>query len=742
MPFLPQIRSYMYDARPTVLATAAACFEWSVAEHPEMVASPFPMCFTEDALALLLATVGSRFPETGAKGFGPMNRIGFDRVEFDERGSSGATGGTYAPDVAWGADRQSFHMRAEYLRLWSGDIHSHPGGAGRPSSRAGRGLGDLGYVEEVFEQNETMEYFLLPILTGAGTGRVQIHPWVVRRGWVSQPMIADVKICNAWEFPTRIFNPIWEAEVAAEKAARVMRDAGAAPWNAPLTVGLPGSDLPFGPPPQIDLSAIGLERADVDSPVGATPAEVASYDSAAAPAVDAAEAAVPGPVADVAPVATPAGEQVWVWFQVRVPAQTLSGRVFVQGGPQALGAWGPGLELRRLGPTEYGGSCLLPVGEQFDWKLTRGGWETVEKSALGAEIPNRVATVRVGSQLHVEVARWADDRGAMPRSVDRKEWLRRMTGAISHRFHEKTILTIGVGGGSYTVEKLARLLPGHLKNVDPDVVELHNLARTAYSLSDIGLPKVDALRRRIAEINPDIRVSSYPADVLTLSDAELAALFDGVDLVVAGTDRFEAQARVNELALRYRVPAVFVGMNAGAQGGRVLWTIPGETGCHRCLAPERYTLAETARSSKAAATRAETPGPDTVGPDVSLDLVGEVGALPDCAFVDAVALKVIVAVLERGEDSAAGRFYGEMQRRNDVMVRCHPEFAYGEAVWDALLNDLPKEPKDLAAELRREALFSMDSAWMRGAHDPACPVCGPRSVSVPPKEEHAPDSTH
>lgn len=189
---------------------------WSYARHPEAPPCPFPLCFTEASIHALLDSVGSRPAESGAKGFGPLAQLGFDVIEYDASGSESAGGTVYAPDERWGAARQAWHMSAAAQRLWTGDAHSHPGDLGWPSGRAGRGLGDLGYVEFVFEQNESMEYFLIPILTRTATDHVTIHAWVCQRGDIGSPMIAEVKVCEASEFPERVFNPTWVASLGGE----------------------------------------------------------------------------------------------------------------------------------------------------------------------------------------------------------------------------------------------------------------------------------------------------------------------------------------------------------------------------------------------------------------------------------------------------------------------------------------------------------------------------------------------
>lgn len=184
--------------------------------------APFPLCFTEVALNHFIETVGARRPETGGMGFGPIGRMGIDHFEFDRRGSSNASSAVYSPDEVWGAERQDYWMsRPEgEQKLWSSGLHSHPGGLfpTHPSSRAGEGLGDLGYAREVFACNESMQYFLMPILTNTGSfdKQVMLAPWVVCRDNPDRAMLAEVKVCaSASEFPERVFNPEFEERLQA-----------------------------------------------------------------------------------------------------------------------------------------------------------------------------------------------------------------------------------------------------------------------------------------------------------------------------------------------------------------------------------------------------------------------------------------------------------------------------------------------------------------------------------------------
>lgn len=205
-------------SRPVVRATPIPrLYAATPAAFPAAARAPFPLCITRPAIEQLMATVGSRPPESGAKAFGPPDRFGIDTIEFDERGSSRATGGVYSPDTEWGDARCAHWLGQpdELVKVWTGDIHSHPGDFNHPSQKSGEALGDLGYAEAVFARNEAMQYFAIPIVTRPGSDAVLITPWLVCRDAPLRPMLADLAICEVAEFPPRVFNPAWERALAA-----------------------------------------------------------------------------------------------------------------------------------------------------------------------------------------------------------------------------------------------------------------------------------------------------------------------------------------------------------------------------------------------------------------------------------------------------------------------------------------------------------------------------------------------
>lgn len=100
-----------------------------------------------------------------------------------------------------------------------------------------------------------------------------------------------------------------------------------------------------------------------------------------------------------------------VHFEVMAPASTPTGSVlWLSGNHAGLGQWsGAGVRLVRDGDGRHHATLDLPMGAALEFKVTRGGWDTVEKTATGAEIPNRTWRVTgPRDTVRIEVAAWRD----------------------------------------------------------------------------------------------------------------------------------------------------------------------------------------------------------------------------------------------------------------------------------------------------------------------------------------------
>lgn len=104
--------------------------------------------------------------------------------------------------------------------------------------------------------------------------------------------------------------------------------------------------------------------------------------------------------------------EVSIRLRVEVPSSTPStDTVYLTGSLEELGSWNPGVvPLTRQSDGTWEIGLVLPRGQQFEFKFTRGSWTTVEKDASCKELSNRVEQA-ADTAVELTVAKWADQCG-------------------------------------------------------------------------------------------------------------------------------------------------------------------------------------------------------------------------------------------------------------------------------------------------------------------------------------------
>ena len=123
---------------------------------------------------------------------------------------------------------------------------------------------------------------------------------------------------------------------------------------------------------------------------------------------------------------------------------------------------------------------------------------------------------------------------------------------ILERLDETKVIIFGVGGvGSWCAEGLVRSGIGHLTIVDSDRVCITNVNRQMMATSKtIGMVKVEALKERLLEINPDADIKAIQA----IYSEETADQFDldSYDYIVDAIDSLKDKASLILNATRSR----------------------------------------------------------------------------------------------------------------------------------------------------------------------------------------------
>jgi hypothetical protein len=151
------------------------------------------------------------------------------------------------------------------------------------------------------------------------------------------------------------------------------------------------------------------------------------------------------------------------------------------------------------------------------------------------------------------------------------------------------VVCVGVGGANGICESMVRSGLGSIVLVDFDKVDENNLVTQGYYRNDIGRLKVDALKERLLNINPKLKVKVFAEDFTKMAEADKETYVGQADLLLMMTDDFYAQAHGNIVGLKYQVPTVFAMTYEKARCSEITFTIPGVTpGCHRCAVSARY----------------------------------------------------------------------------------------------------------------------------------------------------------
>jgi tRNA A37 threonylcarbamoyladenosine dehydratase len=133
------------------------------------------------------------------------------------------------------------------------------------------------------------------------------------------------------------------------------------------------------------------------------------------------------------------------------------------------------------------------------------------------------------------------------------------------RFRKAHVCVIGVGGvGSWIVEALARSAIGKLTLIDLDNVAESNVNRQIQALSTtIGMPKIEALKQRIALINPYCEVELVE-DFIDPDNIPQMVAPGKYDYVFDAIDSVKAKAALIAHCRDHAIPLTVIG-GAGGQ---------------------------------------------------------------------------------------------------------------------------------------------------------------------------------
>lgn len=123
--------------------------------------------------------------------------------------------------------------------------------------------------------------------------------------------------------------------------------------------------------------------------------------------------------------------------------------------------------------------------------------------------------------------------------------------------NSKTVAIFGIGGvGGYVAESLARTGIKNLILVDNDTISISNINRQIIALhSTVGKAKVDVMKKRLEDINPNINITTFKTFIKDGNSKEIL-LSQKVDYIVDAIDTVSAKLELIKFANELNIPII------------------------------------------------------------------------------------------------------------------------------------------------------------------------------------------
>lgn len=232
----------------------------------------------------------------------------------------------------------------------------------------------------------------------------------------------------------------------------------------------------------------------------------------------------------------------------------------------------------------------------------------------------------------------------------------RNTGILeSNIMRDKNVVILGCGSvGSLVALELTRAGVENFLLVDNDIVEYHNICRHQCSIIDVGSYKVDALAKRIKQINPGASISAHA----TVVEQIKKDIFDSFcipekSIMIGCADNRAADVYGNSIAVSYGIPFLSVGFWDRAFAGEIFYYLPNTNmPCYKCALGDGGEFSQRNSTNRRFYTTEEDLAAVNFEPGISVDI----------NFVTIVGIKLALDILNIGNEKFTPRLLPTLQQ--------------------------------------------------------------------------------
>lgn len=218
---------------------------------------------------------------------------------------------------------------------------------------------------------------------------------------------------------------------------------------------------------------------------------------------------------------------------------------------------------------------------------------------------------------------------------------------------DKCAVLVGCGSvGSFVAMELARSGVGKFVLCDTDILEIHNICRHQCGFEDLGRYKVDAVKDKILNINPDAEVVTFRSVIQRIPDEDLLPYLGRNTIIIGGGDNRASADYACRLAVKTDSSFIATACWTRAFAGEIFyWTSGRDLACYSC-----------ALGGLVDEDRPESHATYFGSEEDQENLSFEPGIAVDIDFVTIIAVKLALDLLNRDNEQHTPRVIGHLKQ--------------------------------------------------------------------------------
>ncbi len=237
---------------------------------------------------------------------------------------------------------------------------------------------------------------------------------------------------------------------------------------------------------------------------------------------------------------------------------------------------------------------------------------------------------------------------------------------------KKKVVILGCGSvGSLVAMELARAGVGYFFLVDADIVEYHNVCRHQCGIEEVGDLKINALERKLKNINPYIEVYKFEGIAQNVPKKMLDIFCVAGETVFVGcADNRAADVYANRISIYYDSYFLSIGFWERAYAGEIFYHMPGRhMPCYECALGDGGNISARAQANHHIYSNQEDIEALKFEPGISIDI----------NFISTIGIKIIIDLLNTNEEGYIPRVLNDLKQYTVVCNTNNPDIG-GEMV--------------------------------------------------------------